>query len=36
MKSCWEILKAKGDGGRHRMKLLDNINDSMNVNWSKL
>ena len=36
MKSCWEMFKAKGDGGWHRMKLLDNINDSMNVNWSKL
>ena len=36
MKSCWEIFKAKGDGGWHRIKLLDNINDSMNVNWSKL
>ena len=32
---CWERLKTKGDGGWPRMRWLDSITDSMDMNLSK-
>ena len=32
---CWERLKAKGDGGQQRMRCLDGIVNSMDMNSSK-
>ena len=33
---CWERLKTKGGGGRQRMRWLDSITESMDMNFSKL
>ena len=33
---CWERLRAKGERGRQRMRCLDSITDSMDMNLSKL
>ena len=33
---CWERLKAKGEGGRQRMRWLDGIIDSMDMHLRKL
>ena len=32
---CWERLKAKGEGGQQRMKWLDRITDSMDMNLNR-
>ena len=33
---CWERLKAKGEEGKKRMRLLDSIMNSMDMNLSRL
>ena len=33
---CWERLRAGGEGGKQRMKCLDSITDSIDMNLSKL
>ena len=35
-KLWWSKKKAKGEGGRQRMRWLDSISDSTDMNWSRL